>query len=225
MVTKITDERCEQVAIAARHVALRAEWQATAKLERSLTPLAPSVFAAEIWDVIKDEDWVLANGTAKGWARRLWDWQPERAYGGSGGAGLGYGLPAALGVTLAHRGSGKLCINLQSDGDLLYVVSGLYTAAHHRLPLLTVMFNNRTYGNDEEHQEVVAKTRGRPVENKVIGIRIDDPAPDFARIAQGFGVHAEGPIETADAVGPALRRALRVVKDGRPALVDVITRP
>src|SRR5207249_3192378 len=141
------------------------------------------------------------------------------------GAGLGYGLPAALGVTLAHRGTGKVCVNLQSDGDLLYVVGGLYTAAHHRLPLLTVTFNNRTYGNDEEHQEVVAKARGRPVENKVVGIRIDDPAPDFARIAQGFGVHAEGPIETAGAVGPALRRALRVVKDGRPALVDVITRP
>src|SRR5262249_28589527 len=84
-----------------------------------------------------------------GWARRLWAWQPERVCGGSGGAGLGYGLPAALGVALAHRGSGKLCVNLQADGDLLYVVSGLYTAAHHRLPLLTVMFNNRTYGNDE----------------------------------------------------------------------------
>ena len=116
-------------------------------------------------------------------------------------------------------------MNLQSDGDLLYVASAFYTAAHHRLPLLTVTFNNRTYGNDEEHQEVVAKVRARPVENKVVGIRIDDPAPDFARIAQGFGVHAEGPIDRADAVGPALRRALRVVKDGRPALVDVLTRP
>ncbi len=211
--------------IAARHATLRAEWQATAKLERGLSPLAPSAFAAAIWDVLRDEDWALANGTAKGWARRLWDWQPERTYGGSGGAGLGYGLPAALGVTLAHRGSNRICVNLQSDGDLLYVPSALYTAAHHRLPLLTVMFNNRTYGNDEEHQEAVAKVRGRPVENKVVGIRIDDPAPDFARLAQGFGVHAEGPIETADAVGPALRRALRVVKDGRPALLDVLTRP
>jgi thiamine pyrophosphate-dependent acetolactate synthase large subunit-like protein len=105
-------------------------------------------------------------------------------------------------------------------------VSALYTAAHHRLPLLTVIFNNRTYGNDEAYQAAVAKARGRPVEQKVVGIRIDDPSPDFARIAQGFGVWAKGPIETADAVGPALRRALRVVKDvGRPALVDVITRP
>ncbi|HEX2441560.1 MAG TPA: thiamine pyrophosphate-dependent enzyme [Methylomirabilota bacterium] len=211
--------------LGARHAARRAEWRAAVQAERTLSPLTPAVLAAEVWDAVKDEDWVLANGTGKGWARRLWDWRPERSYGGSGGAGLGYGLPAALGVTLAHRGSSKVCVNLQSDGDLLYVVSGLYTAAHHRLPLLTVMFNNRTYGNDEAHQETVAKTRGRPVENKVVGIRIDDPAPEFARIAQGFGVHAEGPIDTASAVGPALRRALAVVKEGRPALVDVITRP
>jgi acetolactate synthase I/II/III large subunit len=211
--------------IAERHAAIQREWLDTVKLERAAAPLAPSVLAAEVWEVIKDEDWVLANGTGKGWARRLWDWQPERSYGGSGGAGLGYGLPAALGVALAHRGSGKVCVDLQPDGDALYVVGALYTAAHHRLPLLTVMFNNRTYGNDEEHQDAVAKARGRPVENKVVGIRIDDPPPDFAKIAQGFGVHAEGPIADAGAVAPALRRALRVVKDGRPALVDVVTRP
>jgi thiamine pyrophosphate-dependent acetolactate synthase large subunit-like protein len=223
---RAAERRARADRIATRHKALRDEWRATARLERSLSPLAPSALAAEIWEVVKDEDWILANGTGKGWTRRLWDWQPERSYGGSGGAGLGYGLPAALGVALAHRGSGKLCLNLQADGDMLYVVSGLYTAAHHRLPLLTVMFNNRTYGNDEEHQDAVAKARGRPVENKVVGIRIDDPAPDFARIALGFGVHAEGPIDTAEAVGPTLRRALRIVKDeGRPALVDVITRP
>jgi acetolactate synthase-1/2/3 large subunit len=220
------DRRARADRLAARHAALRAEARDVVTLERSARPLAPSVLAAEVWDVIKGEDWALANGTGKGWARRLWDWRPERSYGGSGGAGLGYGLPAALGVALAHRGSGKVCVNLQADGDLLYVVSALYTAAHHRLPLLTVMFNNRTYGNDEAHQEAVAQARGRPVEQKVVGIRIDDPAPNFARIAQGFGVWAEGPIDTADAVGPALRRALRVVKDeGRPALVDVITRP
>jgi thiamine pyrophosphate-dependent acetolactate synthase large subunit-like protein len=210
--------------IATRHAALHAEWQAAVTLERSSKPLAPAVLAAEIWDVIKDEDWVIANGTGKGWARRLWDWRPERSYGGSGGAGLGYGLPAALGVTLAHRGSGKVCVNLQADGDLFYVVSGFYTAAHHRLPLLTVTFNNRTYGNDEDHQDAVAKARGRPVENKVVGIRIDDPPPDVAKIAQGFGIQAEGPIDDVKDVAPALRRALRVVKDGRPAVVDVVTR-
>src|SRR5262249_53052990 len=186
---------------------------------------APGVRAADVWEATRGEVWLPANVPARGWPRRLWDWRPERTFGGSGGAGLGYGLPAALGVTLAHRASGKVCVDLQADGDLLYVVSALYTAAHHRLPLLTVMFNNRTYGNHEAHQAGVAKVRARPVENKVVGIRIDDPAPDFARIAQGFGIWAEGPIDGADAVGPALRRALHVVKDeGRPALVDVITR-
>jgi len=222
--TRAAERRARAERIAGRHAAIHAEWEAAVTLERASKPLAPAVLAAEIWNAIKDEDWVLANGTGKGWARRLWDWQPARSYGGSGGAGLGYGLPAALGVTLAHRASSKVCVNLQADGDLLYVVSGFYTAAHHQLPLLTVTFNNRSYGNDEEHQDAVAKARGRPVENKVVGIRIDDPAPDFAKIAQGFGVHAEGPIDSAEAVGPALRRALRVVKEGRPALVDVLTR-
>jgi thiamine pyrophosphate-dependent acetolactate synthase large subunit-like protein len=222
---RATEREARAARLAARHAALEAEWHAAVTLERASKPLAPAVLAAEIWNVIKDEDWVVANGTGKGWPRRLWDWQPQRSFGGSGGAGLGYGLPAALGVTLAHRGSGKVCVNLQADGDLLYVVSGFYTAAHHRLPLLTVTFNNRTYGNDEAHQDAVAKARGRPVENKVVGIRIDDPPPDFAKIAQGFGIHAEGPIDAADAVGPALRRALRIVKDGQPAVVDVITRP
>jgi thiamine pyrophosphate-dependent acetolactate synthase large subunit-like protein len=221
---RAAERQARRARVASRHAALHAEWQAAVTTQRSSKPLAPAVLAAEIWNVIKDEDWVVANGTGRDWARRLWDWQPQRSYGGSGGAGLGYGLPAALGVALAHRGSGKVCVNLQADGDLLYVVSGFYTAAHHRLPLLTVTFNNRTYGNDEAHQDAVAKARGRPVENKVVGIRIDDPAPDFAKIAQGFGIHAEGPIDSAEAVGPALRRALQVVKDGRPAVVDVLTR-
>src|SRR5262249_17815883 len=87
-------ERAER--IAARHRALHAAWLATARLERSSKPVAPSALAAAVWEVIESEDWALANGTGKGWARRLWDWQPERVYGGSGGAGLGYGLPAAL---------------------------------------------------------------------------------------------------------------------------------
>jgi len=165
---------------------------------------------------------VLANGTAKGWARRLWDWQPERTYGGSGGAGLGYGLPAALGVTLAHRGSGKLCVNLQADGDLLYVVSGLYTAAHHRCRA-DVMFNNRTYGNRRGAQEVVARPRG-PRREQVVVHPYRRPAPDFARLAQGFA-STRGADRDAAAVGPACVARCAVVKDGAPALVDVIVRP
>ena len=206
-----------------RHESLRDGWRKAVETQRLERPVAYPVLAAAVWEAIKNEDWVLTNGHARGWARQLWDWAPERTMGGSGGAGLGYGLPASLGVALALKGR-KLCLDLQPDGDSLFVTSSLYTAAHHKLPLLIVMCNNRSYYNDEEHQEVVAKARGRSVGNKVIGIRIEDPAPDFAKIAQGFGVYAEGPIEEPEELGPALARALKVVKqDGLPALVDVVT--
>ncbi len=210
----------------ARHHALAEEWRKTAEWKRADRPTALPVLAHEVWEAIKDEDWILANGTANGWVRRLWEWIPERTCGGSGGAGLGYGLGASLGVALAHRGSGKLCIDLQPEGDFLMVASGLFTAAHHRIPLLIVMCNNRSYYNDEEHQERMAVARKRPVENKGIGIRIEDPTPDFAKIAQGFGIYAEGPIDEPGALQPALKRALRVVKeDGLPALLDVLVQP
>jgi acetolactate synthase-1/2/3 large subunit len=222
---RASERRTRAERIAARHAALGAEWRAATERQRGARPIAQSVLAAELWAAIRPEDWVLANGWLGGWPRRLWDWRPERAYGGSGGAGLGYGLGASLGVSLAHRGSGKICVDLQSDGDLLYVISGLHTAVHHQIPLLIVMCNNRSYYNDEEHQERMALSRSRPVENKGIAIRIDEPPPDFAKIAQGFGVHAEGPIDAPGALGPALQRALKVVKDGRPALLDVIIQP
>jgi len=130
------------------------------------------------------------------------------------------------GAALAHRDDGRLCVALQPDGDLLYTPGALWTAAHHRIPLLFVVCNNRTYGNDEVHQEVIARARSRPVENRVIGIRLEDPPVDFAAMARGFGVYAEGPIQAPPHIGPALARAVQRVKEDRqPALVDVVIRP
>jgi thiamine pyrophosphate-dependent acetolactate synthase large subunit-like protein len=63
------------------------------------------------------------------------------------------------------------CVDLQSDGDLLACSSALWTAAHHQIPLLMVMHNNRSLYNSEEHAEEVARLRGRPVANKGIGTR------------------------------------------------------
>ena len=79
-----------------------------------------------------------------------------------------------LGAALAHKGSGKFCINIQPDGDLLFTVSSLWTAVHHQIQLLSIVCSNRSYFNDEEHQERIAIQRSRPVENKTIGIRIED---------------------------------------------------
>jgi acetolactate synthase-1/2/3 large subunit len=209
------------------HEAQRQRWRDRARHLEGQPQLAPATVAATLWEVIKDRDWRLVAGTLNGWARRLWEWTEPRHYlGGSGGAGVGYAAGAALGASLADKGSGRLCIDLQSDGDLLACTSALWTAAHHQIPLLMVMHNNRSLYNSEEHAEEVARIRGRPIANKGIGTRLDEPPVDFATVARGFGIYAEGPVEDARTLRPALERALKVVaEEGRAALVDVVAQP
>ena len=204
---------------------MRDRWRGAAERVRGARPVSWPRLAEDLWEVVKHEDWVLVNRTLRGWTRRLWDWtDPSQYVGALMGGGVGYGVGHAMGAALAYRGTGKLCIDLQPDGDFLYTPSALWTAAHHRIPLLIVMFNNRSYFNDEDHQVLMAKARGRPVENAHIGLRIDDPAVDFAGLARSFGIHAEGPIEDPAELRPALERAVRRVKqEQQPALVDVVT--
>ncbi|HYB74568.1 MAG TPA: thiamine pyrophosphate-binding protein [Candidatus Sulfotelmatobacter sp.] len=200
---------------------------------REVTDVAPGGaisyprLVAGVWEAVKGSDWVVANDHyASPWVRRLWDIREPRQYvGHCRGAGLGYGIGSAVGVALAHRGTGRLCVNMQTDGDFLYSPSALYTMAHHRVPLLTVVCNNRSYGNDEHHQERVAKDRGRPVENKGVGIHINDPAVDFATLARSFDIHATGPVQRPEELPKVLGEAARYVRERqRPALVDVVTR-
>jgi len=221
------DRRARYDRLRARHEALRAEARTRAEEVWNAQPIALERLAAEIGEVLRGEEWILTNESLRGWTRELWEWtRPGQYLGHSGGAGLGYGLGASLGAALAYRETGNVCVDLQADGDLLYTPGGLWTAAHYGIPLLIIVYNNRSYYNDEVHQEMMARFRNRPVENKVIGIRIEDPAVDLAGMARAFGVHGEGPIEDPAMISPAVRRALRVVKeDRRPALVDVVIRP
>ena len=167
------------------------------------------------------------NGTSNGWTRRLWDFtKPNQSLGASGGAGVGYGSGAAIGAALALKDTGKLAVDIQSDGDLLMTSSSLWTAAKHRIPLLIVMHNNQSFYNSEEHGIEVAKFRNRPVENAGIGTHVDDPAVDYAKLAQSFGVTAEGPVSRPADLRPALERGLKFVKEKKlPYLVDVIAQP
>jgi acetolactate synthase-1/2/3 large subunit len=180
--------------------------------------------ASDVWEAIKDEDWVLTVNPIWGQANRLWNFdKPYRWPGVMGGMQTGRTISASLGIALAHKGTGRLVVDMQNDGDLLYAPGALWTAANQELPMLIVMNNNRSYGNDWGHQIRVAQHRGRPVENARIGQEINDPPPDFAAIARGFGIHAEGPIEDPNMLAGALARAIEVVKQGKPALVDVVT--
>ncbi|MDR7415535.1 MAG: thiamine pyrophosphate-binding protein [Armatimonadota bacterium] len=190
-------------------------------------PVSPPRLAYEVWQAIRGIPWQLANGWLGGWPRRLWVFEePDCFLGHNEGAGLGYGMGVSIGACLAHRSTERLVVNLQSEGDFLYTPGALYTASAYRLPLLIVLVNNRSYYNDEEHQAEVARLRGRPVENRGIGTRLDHPDVDYRKLAESFGVYAEGRVEDPTALPEALRRAVTVCMEERcPALVEVLCAP
>ena len=216
-------------ALRQRHEAIRGRWMKEAARQWDLRPVSLPRLLLELKDLLAPHPWSLVNtGTAtSSWARRLWDIEePEQFSAGNPGGGLGHGIGHSIGAALAGTGSDRIFINLQADGDLLYALSGLWTASHLKIPLLIVMTNNRSYYNDEEHAEHLAVRRKRPVENKTIGFRIEPPTVDFAKIAEGFEIYSEGPIEDPKKLRGALERALKVVREKhRPALVDVVTQP
>jgi thiamine pyrophosphate-dependent acetolactate synthase large subunit-like protein len=141
--------------------------------------------------------------------------------GQDGGAGLGSGPGMAVGAALALRGSGRLPVAVLGDGDLLMGATALWTAARYRLPLLVVAANNRSFFNDEVHQQRVALARGRPVENRWIGQHIRDPDPDLAALARSLGLEGHGPVLDEAELGPALERAVAAASAGAAVLVDV----
>jgi len=190
------------------------------------TPISTARLFAEIWAQIKNEDWSLVSSTQSNWPARLWKIDKYYQYiGGAGGAGVGYGAPAAVGAALANKKYGRLTVNVQNDGDLMYAPGVLWTAAHHRIPLLNVMHNNRAYHQEIMHLQRMANRHNRGIERAAIGTTIEDPNIDYAKLAQSMGLYAEGPISNPKDLGPALRRAIATVKRGEPALVDVVTQP
>ncbi|MDQ6684196.1 MAG: thiamine pyrophosphate-dependent enzyme, partial [Pseudomonadota bacterium] len=191
-----------------------------------VAPVTTARLAMETFDVVKNEPWSLVVSDRIPWPRSLW---PATKYsqmlGGSGGQGVGYAAPGAIGAALANRDKGLLSVTFQPDGDLMYSPGVLWTAAHHRIPLLMVMHNNRGYYQEVMHLQRMAAVHGRRPDRALIGNEIDNPAIDYAKLAQAHGVHGEGPVTDPRLLGAALRRALAVVKSGRPALVDVICQP
>jgi thiamine pyrophosphate-dependent acetolactate synthase large subunit-like protein len=130
-----------------------------------------------------------------------------------------------VGAAVAVRDQGRYAVNFQGDGDFMVAPGSLWTAAHHKLPLLTIVHNNRAWHQETMHVQRMADRREREPKRGKIGTLIDDPAVDYAKLAQSFGVYGEGPISDPAALTPALERALKVVKSGHPALVDVVMQP
>jgi acetolactate synthase-1/2/3 large subunit len=191
------------------------------------SPITTARMCAEVYGQIKDEDWSLVGTAIRlTWPHRLWNFdKPYQWNGVSGGAGVGYNLPASLGAALANKKHGRLTLAFGGDGDFMFAPGTLWTAAHHRIPMLYILHNNRAYHQEYMYLQAMAARHGRGITNTEIGTTIKDPNVDYATVARGFGVYGEGPIVDPKDLGPALKRAIAMVKTGQPALVDVVTDP
>jgi acetolactate synthase-1/2/3 large subunit len=192
------------------------------------SPISTARLSAEVWAQIRDQEWSLVSATTfvSRWPQRLWSFDKHYQYlGNAGGYGIGYGAPAAVGAALANRKHGRLTVNIQNDGDLMYAPGVLWTAAHHGIPMLNIMHNNRAYHQEVMQVQIMADRHSRGIANCGAGTTITAPNIDYAKLAQSMGVYGEGPISDPKDLGPAIRRALEVVKRGEPALLDVVTQP
>jgi len=145
--------------------------------------------------------------------------------GFDGGGGIGSGPGMAVGAALALRDSDRLPVAILGDGDYLMGLTAIWTAVHYRVPLLVVVANNHSFFNDELHQERTARVRGRPVENRWIGMRMSDPQPNLARLAEGQGAIGLGPVDRIDDYSVMLAEAVGRVKAGATCVIDVHVAP
>jgi len=192
------------------------------------SPISTARIYAELWPLIMNEDWCLSSPSSfsGGHNTQLWDHNKPYSYlGGQGAGGMGYGAPASVGAALAAKARGRIVINVQTDGDLNYAPGVLWTAAHHQLPMLTIMHNNRAWHQELMFVEYMCGVRGRGGDRGHIGTTLRDPSIDYRMMAGGYGMAGEGPITDPSKLSAALKRGVASVKRGEPYLIDVITQP
>jgi len=223
---RVFEERGKKIAEA--HAKQREQAIAEARYGWDSSPISLARLAAELWPLIKNEDWSLVGwqGFIGGWPGRLWNMDKHYHYiGGQGGGGIGYNAPASVGAALANRKYGRLSINIQTDGDLNYAPGVLWTAAHHKIPLLTIMHNNRGYHAEVMFVQRMAAQRNRGVDRAHIGTRLIEPNINYARMAETYGLTGIGPISDPKDMAAAFKRGIEIVKKGEPVVIDTITQP
>jgi benzoylformate decarboxylase len=161
-----------------------------------------------------------------GWPGEAYEFDgPLSFMGNDGGGAVGTGPGHTIGAALALKDTGRLTIGVLGDGDYLMGVSALWTASHFEIPVMIVVADNRSYYNDEMHQERVAQMRNRPAQNRWIGQRIDDPRVDLVAMARAQGFESEAPVATAEALAKALKRGAEIVAKGGRYLIDSVIKP
>jgi acetolactate synthase I/II/III large subunit len=192
------------------------------------SPISTARLYGDLWPHVAGEDWCIGSQTNFSGGHHADLWQHDKSYsciGGSGAAGIGYSLGASAGAALAARDRGRIVIDFQNDGDFNFMPGALWTAAHHRLPMLVVMHNNRAWHQELMFVQYMTGVRGRGTDRADIGTTLRDPFIDYKSIANGYGVEAEGPISDPALLSAAYARGVAAVKEGRPYLIDVLTQP
>ena len=192
------------------------------------SPISTARTVAEVWDQLKNDQFTMASEAnfLSEWPYRLWNMDKHyNSMGRSVGGGVGYTAPASLGAALANKGTGRITVSFNGDGDLMMSPGVLWTAAHHQIPILYVIHNNRAYHQEWMHVQRIAQRNQRGIDRAHIGTTIDNPNINFAGLAKSLGVYSEGPIDKPGDLGPAIARALAVVRKGEPALIDVVSQP
>jgi thiamine pyrophosphate-dependent acetolactate synthase large subunit-like protein len=178
--------------------------------------------ASRLRRLFEDPDRVTFTILSRSWPTDLWPFHGPLSYlGKDGGGGLGSGPGLSVGAAVALADMGRYAVSVIGDGDFCMGATALWTAARHRVPLLMLVDNNRTYFNDELHQETVAKMRGRNEKNRWIGLRMEDPRPDIAGLARAQGAVGIGPVTKSDQVEAALKQGVSVLKQGGLCVIDL----
>jgi benzoylformate decarboxylase len=205
-----------------------AHWNSAAMSKSSPAPGQPMT----LWDMgmtLRE----FAKGKPVTFARLPIGW-PGEAYefdgplsfmGNDGGGAVGTGPGHTIGAALALKGTDRLTIGVIGDGDYLMGVNALWTASHFEIPVMIVAADNRSYYNDEMHQERVAQMRDRPPQNRWIGQRIDDPQVDLVAMARAQGFESEDPVSTPEELAAALKRGAEVVANGGRYFIDSLVQP
>jgi acetolactate synthase I/II/III large subunit len=192
------------------------------------SPISIPRMCMELYENLRNVDWTMPTETVflSDWPHRLWDInKPHNWIGGSGAQGVGYNAPAALGAALANKGKGRITAAIVGDGEMMMTNQTLWTAAHYKIPILYLVHNNRAYHMEIMHTVRMADRRSRDTQRIRMGCDISNPDIDYATMAKSMGVYGQGPISNPADLGPAIKRAIDVVKRGEPALIDVVSQP
>jgi thiamine pyrophosphate-dependent acetolactate synthase large subunit-like protein len=184
------------------------------------------LIASALRSAFNDPEKITFSLLNRGWPVDIWPLRHPLSYlGKDGGGGLGSGPGLSVGAAVALERMGRYAVSVLGDGDFCMGATAIWTAVHHRIPMLILIDNNRSYLNDELHQENVAKARGREVKNRWIGLRMENPMPDIATLAKGQGAVGIGPVTKAADVAAALEQGVSVLKQGGVCVIDLHVDP